>query len=106
MLGINGAQERTRTSTSLPILAPEASASTNSATWAGVDGADVRPVSRTVNAIRMEIPGQPETLHRNLWIAPCLVTGSPVNRGEPAKRRCHVQTRHHLRRIRFCRALY
>ena len=31
-----GAQERTRTSTSLPILAPEASASTNSATWAGV----------------------------------------------------------------------
>ncbi len=30
-----GAQERTRTSTKLPSLAPEASASTNSATWAG-----------------------------------------------------------------------
>ncbi len=35
---ISGAQERTRTSTSLRILAPEASASTNSATWAGVVG--------------------------------------------------------------------
>jgi hypothetical protein len=32
--GENGAHERTRTSTSLRILAPEASASTNSATWA------------------------------------------------------------------------
>ena len=35
-LVINGAQERTRTSTSIRTLAPEASASTNSATWAGV----------------------------------------------------------------------
>ncbi|EDZ47365.1 hypothetical protein RBY4I_2583 [Rhodobacterales bacterium Y4I] len=34
----NGAQERTRTSTSIRTLAPEASASTNSATWAGVVG--------------------------------------------------------------------
>ena len=33
-----GAQERTRTSTSIRTLAPEASASTNSATWAGVVG--------------------------------------------------------------------
>ena len=31
-----GAQEKTRTSTLLRELAPEASASTNSATWAGV----------------------------------------------------------------------
>jgi hypothetical protein len=30
----NGAQEKTRTSTPLRVLAPEASASTNSATWA------------------------------------------------------------------------
>jgi hypothetical protein len=33
---VNGAQERTRTSTTLRSLAPEASASTNSATWARV----------------------------------------------------------------------
>tara|TARA_B100001057_G_scaffold88297_1_gene84397 strand:- start:127 stop:324 length:198 start_codon:yes stop_codon:yes gene_type:complete len=31
----DGAQEKTRTSTPLRELAPEASASTNSATWAG-----------------------------------------------------------------------
>ena len=30
----SGAQEKTRTSTTLRLLAPEASASTNSATWA------------------------------------------------------------------------
>ena len=35
-LDLSGAQERTRTSTSIQTLAPEASASTNSATWAGV----------------------------------------------------------------------
>src|SRR5580704_320931 len=34
MLSLNGAQERTRTSTPLRELAPEASASANSATWA------------------------------------------------------------------------
>ncbi len=36
----NGAQKRTRTSTSIRTLAPEASASTNSAIWAtvGVSG--------------------------------------------------------------------
>jgi hypothetical protein len=33
-LGQNGAQERTRTFTAVKPLAPEASASTNSATWA------------------------------------------------------------------------
>ena len=38
-----GAQERTRTSTSIRTLAPEASASTNSATWAGVDGSAFKP---------------------------------------------------------------
>ena len=32
----NGAQEKTRTSTTLRSLAPEASASTNSATWARI----------------------------------------------------------------------
>ena len=36
--GDNGAQEKTRTSTPLRVLAPEASASTNSATWAQGDG--------------------------------------------------------------------
>ena len=34
----NGAQEKTRTSTPLRVLAPEASASTNSATWARLAG--------------------------------------------------------------------
>ena len=34
---VDGAQEKTRTSTSFRKLAPEASASTNSATWAGVE---------------------------------------------------------------------
>src|SRR5258707_6573542 len=33
-LGVSGAQERTRTFTAVKPLAPEASASTNSATWA------------------------------------------------------------------------
>jgi hypothetical protein len=33
-MGIVGAQERTRTFTAVKPLAPEASASTNSATWA------------------------------------------------------------------------
>ena len=37
----NGAQERTRTSTPVRALAPEASASTNSATWAGRRNAPV-----------------------------------------------------------------
>ena len=40
----DGAQERTRTSTSIQTLAPEASASTNSATWAGVVGSAFNPV--------------------------------------------------------------
>jgi hypothetical protein len=35
--GDYGAQERTRTSTTVKSLVPETSASTNSATWAGVD---------------------------------------------------------------------
>ena len=39
----DGAQERTRTSTSIQTLAPEASASTNSATWAGVVSAGNTP---------------------------------------------------------------
>jgi hypothetical protein len=43
----NGAQEKTRTSTTLRSLTPEASASTNSATWAGIRTAhDQRARSR------------------------------------------------------------
>ena len=41
--GLTGAQERTRTSTSIQTLAPEASASTNSATWAGVVSRAFKP---------------------------------------------------------------
>ncbi len=37
---VDGAQERTRTSTPVRALAPEASASTSSATWAGCVGGD------------------------------------------------------------------
>ena len=43
MFWMIGAQERTRTSTSIQTLAPEASASTNSATWAGVVSAGNTP---------------------------------------------------------------
>ena len=41
-----GAQERTRTSTALPPLGPEPSASTNSATWAGCVCSKERNYSR------------------------------------------------------------
>ncbi len=49
-----GAQERTRTSTSIRTLAPEASASTNSATWAGVVKGRLSPATGGVNRIREE----------------------------------------------------
>ncbi len=49
---IIGAQERTRTSTSIRTLAPEASASTNSATWAGVVEGRLSLVAGGVNQIR------------------------------------------------------
>ena len=45
-----GAQERTRTSTSLQTLAPEASASTNSATWANTTFVHVALAICGVNA--------------------------------------------------------
>lgn len=52
LVGIFGAQERTRTSTSIRTLAPEASASTNSATWAGVVEGRLSLVAGGVNQIR------------------------------------------------------
>ena len=58
MFGVNGAQEKTRTSTSIRTLAPEASASTNSATWAGVfGGAEIYPRGGGVNGIAGKKPG-------------------------------------------------
>ena len=48
----NGAQERTRTSTSLRTPAPEAGASTNSATWARGRGRELGGVPALVNAMR------------------------------------------------------
>src|SRR5205823_3834287 len=53
MLGLHdrGAQERTRTSTPLRAPAPEAGASTNSATWARGRGRELRARSLLVNAL-------------------------------------------------------
>ena len=48
--GLSGAQERTRTSTSIQTLAPEASASTNSATWANTTVVHVAIAICGVNA--------------------------------------------------------
>jgi len=45
-MGLIGAQERTRTSTTVKSLVPETSASTNSATWAGVVRAAFKGASR------------------------------------------------------------
>ncbi len=47
----NGAQERTRTSTPIQALAPEASASTNSATWANRMGCRLGMIKERVNGL-------------------------------------------------------
>ena len=70
MSGEFGAQEKTRTSTSLRKLAPEASASTNSATWAGCVGRDLATAQGLVNAnncgnfkpVGMRQSGSPEAV--------------------------------------------
>src|SRR5512141_143740 len=84
----NGAQERTRTFTAVKPLAPEASASTNSATWARSVGsrepASLKPRPPPVNGCA-EKPGR-------RWIA---------GRGGIVYRLAYGEPRHRLRRIRF-----
>ena len=55
LMGFNGAQERTRTSTSIRTLAPEASASTNSATWAGVRSAVGKEAQRACQRLYAQV---------------------------------------------------
>ena len=65
----NGAQKRTRTSTSLRILAPEASASTNSAIWARGSEADLSLRGGAVNAKTLEFNESCEMLtHLDPWV--------------------------------------
>ena len=55
-LGGDGAQEKTRTSTPFRELAPEASASTNSATWASEGAAEILKDAARVNAAWLSKP--------------------------------------------------
>jgi hypothetical protein len=60
----DGAQEKTRTSTTLRSLAPEASASTNSATWAVTEcigGYSIEDIA--VNHFAIEIDGEVARLY-------------------------------------------
>src|SRR6056297_760488 len=91
---IFGAQERTRTSTPVRALAPEASASTSSATWAGVvsagntprRGGCQRPVLRRSGGLFRACGGS--------------------NQGRPAREWPHVETRDDLRRLRLLGPLH
>src|SRR4051812_25772662 len=60
-----GAQERTRTFTAVKPLAPEASASTNSATWAQVAGLE-RRLLRTGRAVVKSLRRRPNAYYRGM----------------------------------------
>ena len=63
----SGAQEKTRTSTILRSLAPEASASTNSATWAYLSGAKIISFCMVVAFRVFSV----NILGANIFLGPC-----------------------------------
>ena len=64
-----GAQERTRTFTAVKPLAPEASASTNSATWAQVQEARVPRLRPLASQTRDRVAGgRPQGYAQALWL--------------------------------------
>jgi hypothetical protein len=116
MFGRNGAQERTRTSTPIRALAPEASASTSSATWAGVVGRQLQPgprcCQRLVRTISAQFSGRSRIaagLHRSrrgAAIAPCSAAPAQLRPGRYHEGGIHVETGDHLWRFGLRGALH
>ena len=89
----DGAQERTRTFTAVKPLAPEASASTNSATWARSVG------SREAASLKPRLPPVNGVAAMRRSRAPHRIAAP----GGIVYRQGHAEPRHRLRRIRLHR---